>query len=252
MFSEKGVADYPLDSFGNKIKRFGKLSDAAATEFHDTKVGRASYAGLKKDVCDKLNGELARMQAECDRLGISRLRGVTTAAGRNNAGSLGDGVLNIAKAIGEIDRYEMEKPVALRSPVSQWQYGGLIDPKFKPGTGHYGSWIKETAEFRPPYIEHYFEGEHLRTTVWHEFGHHIHQQYGVKTADDYFDPPLERKLRELVRDQKRSRFPSNYSTENANEWFAESYALHKMGRRDLVDPRLTDLIEKMEKGDEVL
>lgn len=95
----------------------------------------------------------------------------------------------------------------------------------------------------------------FRTTVWHEYGHHIHQQLGVTSAREYVDPPLEKHLAGLFKKKVGAggkggdAFPTRYSTTNHKEWFAESYSLYRLGRSDLVDTDMLALIHKIERGE---
>ena len=96
----------------------------------------------------------------------------------------------------------------------------------------------------------------FKTTVWHEFGHHVHQQLRVSNAREYADPPLERALEALYRQKTRTgagknsdAFPTKYSSTNHKEWFAESYSLYRLGRSDLVDQDMLALIHQIERGE---
>lgn len=104
--------------------------------------------------------------------------------------------------------------------------------------------VGDELKDRPFGASDYFEDplEQVKSIVTHEMGHHIHQQYGVKSKSDYFDPPIERAIKLLYR--KRSRVsPSRYADTDSMEWFAESFSLYEADRKDLIDPRLTKLID---------
>lgn len=110
------------------------------------------------------------------------------------------------------------------------------------------SWkVGDNLSNRPWTADLYFKGGDLRmqSTVLHEFGHQIHQQFGL-TVSNYRTPPLEQALKKLFR--KRTVSPTRYADTDAQEWFAESFALYTKGRLDLIDPRLIDLLQRMEKG----
>ena len=102
--------------------------------------------------------------------------------------------------------------------------------------------------------QYYPEGmDRARSTLFHEFAHHVHQQLKREGRVR----PLETKLRELWRqvpigrDREAflSRQPSTYGTSNEFEWFAESFSLFVMGKADLIDPLLRDLIEGIFRGE---
>ena len=74
--------------------------------------------------------------------------------------------------------------------------------------------------------------------------------FGVNgNATLYRARPLEwfinRKFKELV---DRSS-PTRYGDKNAKEWFAENFSLYFMNKRDLVDPRAKEIIEKVMEND---
>jgi len=120
-------------------------------------------------------------------------------------------------------------------PVSTW----------KPGDG---------AKGRPFTIDAYFDDgvDRARTTLFHEFGHHVHQYLKREGPRRQFGtPPLER---DLVRWYRRdlhvdpNRILSRYGTTNEHEWFAESFSAYVMGRKDLLGPSAIELIEAVFNG----
>jgi hypothetical protein len=115
--------------------------------------------------------------------------------------------------------------------ANTWRFGD--DPKQRPFTS--GSYFS-TPE------------EELRSTIYHEMGHHIHQQFRVVDSKTYYSPPLEDVLETLWR-SNRNTSPTKYGDTNSKEWFAENFALYNMGRTDLVAPVLKSLLESMIQGD---
>ena len=112
--------------------------------------------------------------------------------------------------------------------------------------------IGDPSNLRPSTVSGFFATEEgiARSVLQHEFGHHIHQQLGVKgDALIYKKPPLESELRKLMGDDWRLNVrPTEYSGTNEKEWFAESYSLISMGRADLVDQRIVALWSKISSG----
>jgi hypothetical protein len=53
----------------------------------------------------------------------------------------------------------------------------------------------------------------------------------------------------LFRKADKNRQASKYATTNQYEWFAENFTLYAMGRAELVDPLLIELVEKVFRGD---
>jgi SPP1 gp7 family putative phage head morphogenesis protein len=218
-----GVADYPLDPRdGGAINRFRHPGARTRADVRTRKFGNAKLTGMKVDAANEVNRWLYEGAAEADTLGIPRLRGLNTAAGRNGA-TMGDGVLAVNKGNGTWDSGK---------PVNTWLPG-------------------QDAAARPRLASGFFSNERqIEQTFWHEFGHHVHQNYAVETGAQYFAPPLEKKLAQLYA-QRRSLgvIPSRYAETNSKEWFAESFSLFKMGRSDLVDPELLKLIRKIYRGE---
>ncbi len=109
--------------------------------------------------------------------------------------------------------------------------------------------VGDNLSERPWSVSAYTKGadQSMRSTVFHEFGHQIHQQFGVTNVSELRSPPLEKALNLLFR-RKGIVKPSKYSDTNSKEWFAENFALYARGKKDLVDPTLKDLLTQMEKG----
>jgi len=84
-----------------------------------------------------------------------------------------------------------------------------------------------------------------KTTIFHEFGHNVHQQY-FATRQNLRNPPMEKWLKSKF--TNKSFYPTKYSEVNPQEWFAENFALYNMGRKDLVDSDIKDLLDAMVKS----
>lgn len=120
------------------------------------------------------------------------------------------------------------------TPQSTWRPGD--DPKRRPWS---------VAEYYPEGIDR------IRSTIFHEFAHHLHQNLNRRGVHVR---PLETRLRELWQETRdrpghRDRLPSTYGASNPYEWFAESFSLFIMGKNDLVDPVLRELIEGIFRGE---
>lgn len=95
-------------------------------------------------------------------------------------------------------------------------------------------------------LEFFDEGvDSIRNTIYHEYGHQVHQQYNVKTISGYQAPPLERVLDKIITNKSRVT-PTRYADTNYKEFFAESFSLYHMGRKDLLDPVFIKLMESLE------
>ncbi len=192
------------------------------------KLNRAIYRKMDVEAANIINRTLLDMQEECDRLNIPRIRAINNNAGRAG-GTMGDGVMTISSGV--VKTYLSEQA---RTP-SSWQPGGALKD-------------------RPFLTSHYFANpiDRIKSILWHEFGHHIHQQFGVTTVKDYVSPRLEDLLRQIWAARGRETLiPTSYAGTNSKEWWAESYTLYKLGRSDLVDAKLLDLIQRIERGESV-
>ena len=115
-------------------------------------------------------------------------------------------------------------------PASAWKWG-------------------DDFESRPFTSDSYFTDDldKLRSTIYHEFGHQVHQQYLVSSSTDFFNPLVERWMRTSAKKGNR-KSATRYGDENAKEWFAENFSLYFMDREDLVDPLFIRLIDKIMDG----
>ena len=96
--------------------------------------------------------------------------------------------------------------------------------------------------------------DQFRSTLYHEFGHHVHQTYkykvkdGIKRKPYYQDikRPLEVRLkkRDITHTYKKNS-PTDYGATDTKEWFVENFSLYFMDRKDLVDPKFIEVLEEM-------
>jgi hypothetical protein len=235
----EGPVEYVTEAFDGKdykIIRFahGGMDPDLVAEYV---AGRASYVGLDVDTANFINRYLVTAAGIADRHGIPRLRGVMThesQAGKSYM-SMGDGILSVAR--GSSSKKAVTHPV-------QWKLADHDNGQ------------------RPFIVAGFFESpaEQYRSLLWHEFGHHVHQQLGVINREQYRSPPLELKIPEAMRNARKNYFgpgwgkkdpvqsPSEYAKTNSNEFFAESYSLFRLDRRDLVPGFLVPFLESIEKG----
>ncbi len=220
-----GGIPYQMGADGLPLVRY-KHGRTPTREVPDKVFGSVSYAGLDLDTANHLNRMLLAMQAQCDALGIPRLRGMKSGAGRALA-SMGDGVMSVSRKL-------TVKPTFSNAKLSQAAAGDALATK-------------------PHTTEAYFSDplDRVNTTLWHEFAHHIHQQFKVSSALEYrMGTPLEKYLVSFSRARHgKLVIPSRYAATNSKEFFAESYNLYKLGRMDLIDPAVIELIKTLERGE---
>lgn len=109
----------------------------------------------------------------------------------------------------------------------------------------------------PQVTTDYFTGiDRARDVLFHEFGHHVHQMYGkTQRRSRTYKPPVEEEIDRLFSRKylglsdattaARARQVSKYAQTNSKEWFAENFALYMMGRQDIVDQDVKDIIERL-------
>lgn len=175
-----------------------------------------------KNIDDKTASYIQAISFELDELAVKydvpKLRGVVTnARSKRTIASMGDGVLTINPKLFNKPQYAPK--------TSTWKFGD--DVAQKPFTS-----------------DQYFPDEldKIRTTMYHEFAHHVHQMKYVNNNADYgysFIPEVEKKLTQIVQRQSATK----YGGTNSREWFAENFSLYEMGRKDIVDPRFIQFIE---------
>ena len=107
--------------------------------------------------------------------------------------------------------------------------------------------------------------DRIKASLYHEFGHHVHQMHLIKTKKQYnkltneFDeekyqwrkPDLPSAEQELLDRKgtpvKRTNSPSEYGLENEKEWFAENFSAWQRGHNAQLDPDFLPLIELIKK-----
>tara|TARA_R100001460_G_scaffold2629_1_gene8391 strand:- start:17528 stop:19483 length:1956 start_codon:yes stop_codon:yes gene_type:complete len=125
-------------------------------------------------------------------------------------------------------------------------------PDIKP----ISTWKRGDETIKRPFgSDEYFDDgiDKIRSTMYHEFGHHVHQITDVKNLKDYLDPILEQRLRKLKGVNGRDvnygirGAPTKYGDKNTKEWFTENFALYFLNKKELTDPLFIDLIEDILK-----
>lgn len=206
----RGVMSTDMDKY---IMRDGK----PVTRFsHGRKkpidrIGVVDLGTSSTELASVIANEMEAIGEECKRLGIPMLRGIYTS--KRGAASMGDGVLSINPEC-------LANRLKSQSVISKATASGMV-------TGPAS----------------------VKTTLWHETAHHIHQQYGVIDGVTYKNPPMESQIKQAyMQSGKGKNSVSDYArTGGHKEWFAENYALAKTGRQSEVDnsPALMALFKQI-------
>ena len=203
--------------FRNALKNVGKVQISGLTE---------QQATLVTALFDELN-ELAV------KYNVPKLRGLKVSSSKRYNGAMGDGILYLGSQF--INQF-----TALgRIPITKWKYGDDITK-------------------RPFSVKQYLENpvDRIRSTMYHEFGHHIHQMKYVNNNVDYswkFKPIIEEKIAKVIIEERR-KVPfaqrlignSDYGDTNPQEWFAEQFSAYTFGLTDKVHPSFKKLIKEIE------
>jgi hypothetical protein len=136
-----------------------------------------------------------------------------------------------------------------------------MEQSIRPQTA--STWqVGDELKDRPQLASAYFDDpvDKFNNTVVHEYGHTLHQEYnriGTERGKGLIsEPPVEKYLAHLFYDKNNKKklnpdnvYPTAYSEYNHHEWFAESFSLYNMGRKDLVDPKIVNLLGEMKRND---
>jgi hypothetical protein len=212
------ITNEPARKFTGKIDDYGKAQIKKKETYTQrnpyTKkvIRKTDYEYTNEDfaVINQLFEEINDLAKKYD---VQSIRGIKRVGGKSTVANMGDGVLGLNIKFNRINYHTKERV----RKTSNWKFG---DDKDK----------------RPFTVDAYFDDpiDKIRTTFYHELGHHIHQQKFVKDFKDYRNPLIEKKLIRIF--SKKRNGASLYSDKNAQEWFCENFALFHMDRKDLVDP----------------
>jgi len=215
-------------------------------------IGKVNLRNLSDEMATKVSVILDELNDLAAKYNIPRLRGIYSNRQGNNIMAMGDGVLKInPDKLNFVERQTkflafMNKKhntnISMKT-YKEWKYGDKTI-----------LWKEKKVVYDRPFsADHYLDGDldKLRNTMYHEFGHHVHQmKYVTKDTYQYgggYISKVEKDLRSLtIKFPVKS--PSNYAKVNDKEWFAENFSLYSMGKRkDLIDPKFIELIEGLQK-----
>lgn len=236
-------------TYGSAKKRMAdRVKAAADSDGYGVAKGKTIYAGgkasqLGRDMASKYFPEIDQaangtyiaidqifeeMAILADKFKIPELRGIKKIRkGSSAAASMGDGVLNV-----------------------NVEY---LAGDYARGLTKASAWSRSLPRSQKPYLtSEYFTSEldRLRSTLYHEFGHHIHQIKGISKRSVYRDGDWERYIKtDWAGRGGRKSSPSVYGDTKAVEWFAENFSIWAMGKSELADPDFIRLIKQVLKDD---
>ena len=203
-------------------------------------IGKTNLNNMSEEDATKISVIFDELNDLANKYNIPKLRGIVSTRRMSAIASMGDGVLNINpnnlnfkfRTKTNLDFYNRKFNTNLKT-LKNWKYGD--NPDLKP----FGS-------------EFYFDNDldMLRSVLYHEFGHHVHQmKYVTKDTKDYgarFIPKVESKLTQMT-DRFVMKTPTKYAKANAKEFFAENFSLYHLGRKDLVDEKFIKFLKEIEE-----
>ena len=190
-------------------------------------INLIGYKKLSLDEANAFNKVFSEVNPLCDKLDIPRIRGIDFTA---NSAAMGDGVLRFGRYGA---KNLISKKVYEKSQVSTWRVGDSL--KLKP----YGSrdYFNTTAQ----------RGEN---TIWHEIGHHVHQQYKVTDKASYNYPHIEKQLDKMLKTKSaRVDSPSKSGLVNNDEFFAENFSLYVKGERKMLQSNVIEFMDSIFTGE---
>ena len=224
---------------GSEDIRYPRNPDGSVkSRFHRShKIGVTDLKGLSDEMATKISIVLDELNELAVKYKVPQLRGVYTGKGGALA-SMGDGkirlsyngldrVSNGVKA--DLQRTNFNNKTKLTT-LKNWKHGD--NPNLKP-----------TISYA------YFDDEldQVRSIMYHEFGHQVHQmRYVTKNTVEYgagFKPKIEEQIKKM----RGKIFPTKYSKVNSVEWFAENFSLYNLNKVDLVDPKFIKLIKEIQQ-----
>tara|TARA_R100000951_G_scaffold116401_2_gene128050 strand:- start:2930 stop:4504 length:1575 start_codon:yes stop_codon:yes gene_type:complete len=210
-WSEAGWKGFKFESIygGRKIDDYGRAGGALKAKGADSLAYARGVAFL-----GEIHKEIDQL---ADTFLIPRTRGFKATRGKSIA-NMGDAVMGWNK------KWIAHFGMAKKDAPHPWKKG---DP------------VSE----RPFNAISYFEDrmDQMRCVAFHEFGHQVHQLFGLnKGLGSYRRPAVESEIY-----GKRLGGPSRYSQSNSREWFAENFAVWAMRRDDLVAPEFLEIIEDL-------
>ena len=196
-------------------------------------VGKVQMSGVTEQQATLITAIFDELNELAVKYNVPKLRGLKVSSSRSYNGAMGDGVLYLGSQF--INQF-----TALgRIPINKWKYGDDITK-------------------RPFSVKEYLENpvDRIRSTMYHEFGHHIHQMKYVNNNADYswkFKPIIEEKIAKVIIEE-RKKVPfvkrlignSDYGDTNPQEWFAEQFSAYTFGKKDKVHPAFLKLIKDIE------
>ena len=232
-----------------RLKAYVEEGNADPRQYSDTRFsGKKNWGSVSRfddDNAVALEACLEDLDGLSRLFNIPKLRAMQTTQRRVNA-SMGDATLSISQK-------------NMGRKVSGIAMEGTDGNRGRMLATNRSAWNQGDAENKPWSVASYQETrfDTYRSTIIHEFGHHVHQTY--KFSPTKFNErfatrewknfsPIEQRMNKLWRSSRKElqqTSPSQYGETKTVEWFAENFSAYFGGQKRRCSPKFIELIEDM-------
>ena len=255
---EKDINVLPNTVVGNELQKqisknakdkrypYDNVRDRPVSRFDTENIGQ--IIGIEK-LDDKTATQLLVIMQELDDLAIlydvPKLRSININGRMGAIMSMGDGNLKINYKM--FNKNNPAEEIQIMRGTGFYENEVELAKNFKLGDAVSKERKTKPSTWVRPFNAFYYEDnefDRMRSILYHEFAHTVHQLKKVKfekeTFGYSFSVPVEEALKKL---RVKGKGASRYSDKNTKEWFAENFSLYHMGKLDLVDKRFIDFLE---------
>jgi SPP1 gp7 family putative phage head morphogenesis protein len=233
-----------------RLKAYVEEGNADPRQYSDTRFsGKKNWGSVSRfddDIAVATEACLEDFDSLSRLFNIPKLRAIQTRRGTRVNASMGDATLSIN-----------QKNMGRR--VSGIAMEGTDGNRGRMLATNRSAWNQGDAQNKPWSVESYQETrfDTYRSTMIHEFGHHVHQTYKfsptkfnerLATREWNNFSPIEQRMNKLWRSSRKElqqTSPSQYGETKTVEWFAENFSAYFGGQKQRCSPKFIELIEDM-------
>lgn len=258
---EKNIKVLPNTVVGNELQKqisknakdkrypYDDVRDRHVSRFNTDNIGQ--IIGIEK-LDDKTATELLVIMQELDDLAVlynvPKIRSININGRMGAIMSMGDGNLKINYKY--FNKNNPAEDIEVMRGTGYYENEVQLANKFKLGDAVSKERKTIKSTWVRPHNAFYYEDnefDRMRSILYHEFGHTVHQMKNVEWRKADFGGfgyehkvPVEEALSKL---RTKGKGASRYSDKNTKEWFTENFSLYHMGKLDLVDKRFIEFLE---------
>ena len=232
-----------------RLKAYVEEGNADPRQYSDTRFsGKKNWGSVSRfddDIAVATEACLEDFDSLSRLFNIPKLRAIQTRRGTRVNASMGDATLSIN-----------QKNMGRRVSGIADSTDGLGGRRLATNRS---AWNQGDAENKPWSVASYQETrfDTYRSTMIHEFGHHVHQTYKfsptkfnerLATREWNNFSPIEQRMNKLWRSSRKElqqTSPSQYGETKTVEWFAENFSAYFGGQKQRCSPKFIELIEDM-------